>query len=89
VRHWFDMILVVEDEGRLAAALQRGLIEEGFDVEVTASGVEALQRAAASGLRAIILDLGLPDLGGQQVIEKTIWNFSSRGGGITLQRIAI
>ena len=61
-------VLVVEDEPRLAASLTRGLSEEGFSAEAVGTATQALARAAAGGLRAIVLDLGLPDLDGQQVI---------------------
>ncbi|MDX2086860.1 MAG: response regulator transcription factor [Kofleriaceae bacterium] len=61
-------VLVVEDEPRLAASLVRGLGEEGFASEAVGSASDALARAAGGGLRAIVLDLGLPDGDGQSVI---------------------
>jgi DNA-binding response OmpR family regulator len=61
-------ILVVEDEARLAATLVKGLGEEGFSALAVGTAAEALARAAAGGLRAILLDLGLPDDDGQRVI---------------------
>lgn len=62
-------ILVVEDETRLAASLVKGLIEEGFAASSVGTAGEALARAAAGGLRAIVLDLGLPDRDGQHLIQ--------------------
>jgi DNA-binding response OmpR family regulator len=62
-------VLVVEDESRLAASLVKGLSEEGFLATSVGTAGAALARAAAGGLRAIVLDLGLPDGDGQQVIE--------------------
>lgn len=61
-------ILVVEDEARLAASLVKGLAEEGFEAAAVGTAGQALERAAAGGLRAIVLDLGLPDGDGQDVI---------------------
>jgi DNA-binding response OmpR family regulator len=63
-------VLVVEDEARLAASLVKGLTEEGFTAIAVGTAAQALARAAAGGLRAIILDLGLPDHDGQQVITQ-------------------
>ncbi|MEJ7596756.1 MAG: response regulator, partial [Kofleriaceae bacterium] len=62
------MILVVEDEKRLAASLVKGLSEEGFATETLGTAAEALRRVVAGGLRAIVLDLGLPDRDGQVLI---------------------
>jgi len=61
-------VLVVEDEARLAATLVKGLTEEGFTASAVGTAEQALERAAAGGLRAIVLDLGLPDQDGQSII---------------------
>ena len=61
-------VLVVEDERRLAASLVKGLTEEGFAAEAVSTARQAIARAASGGLRAVILDLGLPDQDGQSVI---------------------
>ncbi|MDB4960805.1 MAG: two-component response regulator [Myxococcales bacterium] len=63
-------VLVVEDEPRLAASLIKGLTEEGFAAISVGTADQALARAAAGGLRAIVLDLGLPDRDGQLVITQ-------------------
>ncbi|MEO8705438.1 MAG: response regulator transcription factor [Kofleriaceae bacterium] len=63
-------VLVVEDEARLAASLVKGLGEEGFEVVAVGLGTEALARVNAGGLRAILLDLTLPDLDGQHLIAE-------------------
>jgi DNA-binding response OmpR family regulator len=61
-------VLVVEDEDRLAASLVKGLCEEGFPAVAVLTAGQALARADEGGLRAIVLDLGLPDRDGQHVI---------------------
>ena len=61
-------ILVVEDEPRLASALVKGLTEDGFTAEAVATAAAALAHVAAGGLRAVILDLGLPDADAQTII---------------------
>ena len=61
-------ILVVEDAANVADLLRRGLTEEGFEVTVAASGEEALRHADQSwGL--VVLDLMLPDLPGENVLD--------------------
>ncbi len=62
-------VLVVEDEARLAVSLVKGLTEEGFAASSVGTAGEALARAAAGSLRAIVLDLGLPDGDGQHLIQ--------------------
>ncbi|MBX3159667.1 MAG: response regulator transcription factor [Deltaproteobacteria bacterium] len=62
------IILVVEDEARLAEVLVKGLGEEGFPAEAVHTAADALARGARGGLRAVVLDLGLPDDDGQNVI---------------------
>jgi DNA-binding response OmpR family regulator len=61
-------VLVVEDEPRLARTLVKGLNEEGFAAETVASVAATITRVAAGGLRALVLDLGLPDGDAQTVI---------------------
>jgi len=64
-------LLVVEDDPRLGRLLARLLTEERHLVELTASGREALEMAeAGSGLDAMILDIGLPDLSGTDVAHR-------------------
>ena len=71
-------LLVVEDEERLAALLARGLQEEGYAVDVTGRGEDALWMAAAVPYDAIVLDVMLPGLDGlatlQQLREREVWS---------------
>jgi DNA-binding response OmpR family regulator len=60
-------ILVVEDEIRLAQALQRGLRAEGFAVDLAHDGEDGLFRAREGGYDAVILDIMLPKLSGYRV----------------------
>ena len=62
-------LLVVEDEARVASFLDKGLRANGYDVEWARSGHEALHRAAQPDISLVILDLGLPDLDGLDVLE--------------------
>ena len=63
-------VLVVEDAERLAASLVKGLSEEGFTAISVGTAAETMARVDQGGLRAIVLDLGLPDGDGQQVIRE-------------------
>ena len=53
-------LLLVEDERRLAGKIGAHLGREGFSVEVTADGGDALKRARSVTYDCILLDLGLP-----------------------------
>ncbi|AGZ40916.1 response regulator transcription factor [Actinoplanes friuliensis] len=57
-------LLVVEDERELAESLRRGLVAEGYTVDVAHDGVTGLEYALTEGYQAIILDLMLPRLNG-------------------------
>ncbi|MFC5923286.1 response regulator transcription factor [Micromonospora vulcania] len=63
-------LLVVEDEARLAAALQRGLQAEGFVVDVAATGPAGLDAARHGGYDAMILDVMLPGLSGYELVRR-------------------
>jgi two-component system KDP operon response regulator KdpE len=61
-------VLVVDDEPQLVRALRIYLIARGYEVETAGSGTAALDVAAHKHPDLVILDLGLPDLDGQDVI---------------------
>jgi len=63
-------ILLVEDNSRLAASLSKGLAEAGFVVDVARTGSAALERLARQDADAVILDLGLPDVDGLDVLTR-------------------
>lgn len=62
-------LLLVEDERTLAAALGRGLREEGHQVDLCETGADALAQARALAYDVILLDWGLPDLDGLSVLR--------------------
>jgi DNA-binding response OmpR family regulator len=63
-------VLVVEDEQRLARALQRGLAAEGFAVDVAHDGPRGLELARHGDYDAMILDVMLPGLSGYRVVRQ-------------------
>jgi two-component system OmpR family response regulator len=63
-------VLVVEDEPKLARLLSRGLAEEGYAVDVSLRGDEAVWMGAAAPYDAIVLDVMLPGLDGLTVLRR-------------------
>lgn len=63
-----NRVLVVDDEPEILRTLGITLRARGYDVVLAASGREALSRAAELPPDVVILDLGLPDLEGVDVI---------------------
>jgi len=62
--------LIVEDERRIAAYVKRGLEEEGYAVDVAATGREALDWASGVPFDVIVLDLLLPEVDGLTVCRE-------------------
>ena len=61
-------ILVVDDEPQILRALRINLRARGYDVDVADSGAAALRAAAGHPPDLVVLDLGLPDMEGTEVI---------------------
>ncbi|MBW8807169.1 MAG: response regulator, partial [Catenulisporales bacterium] len=61
-------VLVIDDESQLLLALRINLSARGYDVAVAADGAAGLAAAARRPPDLVVLDLGLPDLDGVQVI---------------------
>jgi two-component system KDP operon response regulator KdpE len=62
-------VLVVDDEPGLRQALAINLRARGYDVVAAASGAEGLEAAAREPPDVVVLDLGLPDMEGTDVIR--------------------
>ncbi len=62
-------VLIVEDERPLRRALAMNLTARGYDVAEADTGTAALSAAAGTEHDVILLDLGLPDLSGMDVIR--------------------
>jgi two-component system OmpR family response regulator len=70
-------VLVVEDDRRIAADLERALAAAGYVVEIVRDGEEAWFRGDTEDYGAIILDLGLPGMDGLAVLKR--WRQNGRG----------
>ena len=65
-----DIVLVVDDEPQIRRVLRHSLEDAGARVVDAASGREAVDLAAAMRPSLMILDLGLPDMQGQEVCRE-------------------
>jgi two-component system KDP operon response regulator KdpE len=63
-------VLIVDDEPQILRALRINLRARDYDVQTAADGGSALQTAAAYQPDLIVLDLGLPDIDGVEVIRR-------------------
>lgn len=63
-------VMVVEDEYKLRELVRSYLEREGLEVFSTASGAEAISHAGRAELDLVILDLGLPDVPGEEVARE-------------------
>lgn len=61
-------VLVVDDEPQILRALRINLAAHGYEVGTAVDGASALRHAAATVPDLIVLDLGLPDMDGGEVI---------------------
>ena len=63
-------ILVVDDEAQIRRALDVGLRSHGYKVAQAADGGTALERLAHDRIDVVILDLGLPDMQGSDILRR-------------------
>jgi two-component system KDP operon response regulator KdpE len=70
MQHGDHHILVIEDEQPIRRFLRASLTNEGYRVTEAGSGAEGLRMATSQPPDLVILDLGLPDLDGQAVLQR-------------------
>lgn len=76
-------ILVVEDEPGISSFVAKGLTSAGYNVTVVDKGADAISGALGGEYSLIVLDIGLPDMDGFEVLEQI------RGQGATLPIIVL
>ena len=64
------LVLIVEDEPKIRELVRRYLEREGLRVMTTGSGAEAITMAADARPDLVVLDLGLPDVPGEEVARE-------------------
>ncbi len=64
-----DKVLVVEDEKSISGFIRAILSSNGYDVIIARSGSEAFSMISSHCPDLVVLDLGLPDIDGMQIIE--------------------
>ena len=62
-------VLIIEDDDRIRPLLMRSLDQRGYAVDSAVNGMDGLQRAVSTRPDLVILDLGLPDVDGTQVLS--------------------
>ena len=65
-------ILLVEDDARYAARLQKNLLLEGYQVETAASGEEALEACGRTPFDLVITDVKMPGMSGVELLKRLI-----------------
>lgn len=65
-----EKILVVEDESSIADNISYALATEGFDPVLCETGAEAMEILRLGGISLIILDIGLPDVSGFELLRE-------------------
>lgn len=69
-KNLMNHILIVEDEARIAAFVEKGLRKNGFTTAIATNGEEALQMVNNNGFDLLLLDLGLPIKDGWTVLKE-------------------
>src|SRR5882672_11566619 len=64
------IVLVVDDEVQIRRFLRTGFELNGFVVHEASSGTEAIRSATLRPIDLAIIDLGLPDMDGSEVVER-------------------
>ncbi|HEX9856480.1 MAG TPA: response regulator transcription factor [Acidimicrobiia bacterium] len=62
-------VVIIEDEHRIRELVARVLADRGHDVETTANAMDGLQAVVKSSPDLVILDMGLPDLDGAELLK--------------------
>lgn len=76
-------VLVIEDEVHLAELIRRGLVAEGFVVDVEHRGDDGFETAVADAYDAIVLDIMLPGKSGYEIVR------SMRSQGVWTDRKSV
>lgn len=76
-------ILIVDDEDRIRSFIAKGLKASGFATSAVGTGLECLDLGTSEDVDLIVLDVGLPDIDGFEVLREL------RGMGVTIPVIML
>jgi DNA-binding response OmpR family regulator len=62
------VVVLIEDDPAIRAALERGLTRRGHEVHSASAAIPGLEQVVERGAEVVVLDLGLPDLDGVQLL---------------------
>lgn len=62
-------VLLIEDDQRIRQSLATALADLGYDVRSTSTGIAGVEEAVTSAPDVVVLDLGLPDVGGDEILK--------------------
>jgi two-component system response regulator MprA len=62
-------VILLEDDAELRSLVTRGLREEGFEVTTASTAAELLRRIGDADPDALVVDIGLPDADGRDVVQ--------------------
>jgi DNA-binding response OmpR family regulator len=63
-------VLIVEDEPRIASFVEKGLRSNGYATALASDGATALEKGLSGEFDLVVLDLGLPDMDGTEVLRE-------------------
>src|SRR4029453_6640966 len=69
-RQGMTRVLIVEDEAQIARAMQVTLQAHGYQAITVGNGADALNAVAKQSVNIVVLDLGLPDMDGVEIIRR-------------------
>src|SRR6478672_5152971 len=64
------LVLVIDDEPQMRRFVRLALSSRGYRIVESATGAEGLQQATAYTPDVVLLDLGLPDLDGIEIVKQ-------------------
>ncbi|MCF7908525.1 MAG: response regulator [Candidatus Omnitrophica bacterium] len=72
-------ILIIEDEQIITKSLQRLLKKEGYQVEISNNGADALEKIKAGEFNLIVSDIRMPDMDGIETIKAIRKSLTEQG----------
>ena len=71
-----SQLLIVDDEKNILKLYEKEFKEEGHDVMIATSGLEALQKLEKNPVDLVILDIRMPELNGVETLKKIMESHS-------------